>query len=103
MSGGMEHSEIPHYGTEDHKNDSSIATRFTTDHEVDDPDERQFYFAFICPQCDGKNSLKGQPTSFGNNPFDCTGCGYVSLLPAESVREFERSIDTDSDQQEGDR
>ena len=45
--GSIEHSEVSHYGTEDQKNDSSIATRFTSDHGVDGPDEGQFYFTFI--------------------------------------------------------
>ncbi len=56
----IRHSNIPHYGTEEQKNDSSIATRYTTDHGLEDADD-DVNFAFVCPQCDNKNPLRGDP------------------------------------------
>jgi len=93
----IRHSDIPHFGTEEQMNDTSIATRFTTDHGIDDPDDDAFYFAFICPQCDEKNPMKGQPASFGNKPFACSECGYLSLLPAEAIVEFEDTTENDKE------
>ncbi|ELY85338.1 hypothetical protein [Natrinema gari] len=51
-------------------------------------------FAFVCPQCDNKNPLRGDPEGFANKPFACLECEYSSLLPSEAILEFKRSVDT---------
>ena len=86
--GEQDGGEVKHYGTEEHRDDASVATRFTTDHGLNADGSEKTLFAFICPQCDARNPLQGDPKDFGNKPFACEECGYTSLLLAESVNEF---------------
>lgn len=45
-------------------------------------------FAFICPRCQHKNLLSGEPMNFANKPFRCLNCNYVPLLGKEELQEF---------------
>lgn len=70
-------------------NDESIATEFTvTEGLVTADGEEEFHFAFECPRCDVTNPLRGSPVEFGNRPFSCTTCQWVSLLHATFIGEF---------------
>lgn len=65
-------------------------TEFTTDHEIPEtpnPDTG-FQFAFVCPRCDEKNALVGDPRGFRNKPFMCENCRYVPLLHSQYLEEF---------------
>lgn len=68
--------------------DEKYCTEFTTDHGLDEPEEGVFTFAFVCPRCEQKNPLQGDPKGFSNKPFACTRCRWVPLLVREKVLEF---------------
>jgi len=76
-----------------HENDEAICTEFTTDHGLEDTEDDVFYFAFICPRCDAKNPLKGDPRGFKNRPFGCTTCRWVSALESDAIERFVNSIE----------
>lgn len=86
-AGAVDQADVDHYGPEADRNDSDIATRFTSHTpECDDAD-----FGFVCPQCDETNPLKGDPDDFGNRPFRCVECGYVPLLSADALDAFKEA------------
>lgn len=74
------------------ENDEAVCTEYTTDHGLEDTEEDTFYFAFICPRCDSKNPLEGEPGGFKNKPFGCTSCGWVSLLEASALERFAEGV-----------
>lgn len=78
------------------ENDEGVCTEFTTDHGLDKPDSDVFCFAFICPRCDAKNPLKGDPSNFKNKPFHCEDCSWVSLLEANALNKFADSVEVDA-------
>lgn len=64
-------------------------SKFTTDlPEEYEGDNDEFEFAFVCPRCEKKNVLVGDPLEFRNKPFRCLGCNYVPLLGAEELEGF---------------
>jgi len=62
-----------------------ICTTFTPATDVGD-------FAYICPQCEHTNPLKGDPVEFADVPFDCADCGYVSFLDGEALHAFSAEL-----------
>lgn len=66
------------------------ATEFTTDHGIpeDQQEDGEFYWAFICPRCEERNPLVGDPHGFAGRPYACEHCHWVSLLVTEFVDEF---------------
>ncbi len=70
-------------------------TEFTDDSGLDDDQKAddEYYFAFVCPRCEEKNVLTGDPLDFGNKPFRCLECNYVPLLDADAIEEFAEEVD----------
>ena len=65
-------------------------TEYTEETGLDaaDMDAEEYYFAFVCPRCEEKNALEGNPRNFSNKPFRCLGCNYVPLLEKDALHEF---------------
>jgi hypothetical protein len=76
------------------ENDEAICTEYTT-WAPDEPEDGVFYFAFICPRCEGENPLKGDPDKFRGRPFRCEECGWVPLLEGDSLNRFSQEVETD--------
>jgi len=70
-------------------------TEFTDDSGLDDDkkDADEYHFAFVCPRCEEKNALIGDPLDFANKPFRCLTCNYVPLLDAGAIEEFAEEVD----------
>lgn len=77
------------------KNDESICTEFTTDHGLDEDlvESGEHYFAFICPRCGEKNPLHGTPDGFGDRPYACVSCQWVSLLDGDAMDDWMEDVD----------
>ena len=78
-------SATPHYGPEEHINDSDIVTQYVANEPTEDGEQA---FEFVCKQCGTANPCKGDPLDFANRPFACRGCGWVSLLSGGAIQEF---------------
>lgn len=86
--------EHPDADRERKENDEAVCTAFTTDHELPDYEIEAgtIYFAFVCPRCGRTNPLEGDPLGFGDRPFQCVRCQWVSLLDADALERFAETL-----------
>jgi predicted RNA-binding Zn-ribbon protein involved in translation (DUF1610 family) len=83
-------SEYPDVVKERREQDEGICTEFTTDHGLDEEhlEEDTFYWGFVCPRCGDTTPLQGDPSGFGDRPYACGNCRWVSLLLGDAVAAF---------------
>lgn len=68
-------------------------TTFTTQHGLTNPAEDTFYFAFICPNCEHTNPLKGSPHDFHDQSVRCLRCTWVAVLDGTALEQFAEGVD----------
>ena len=70
--------------------DPTVCIQFTSEHGVD-PEKQApdaYYFAFICPRCDARNSLQDDPALFKDRRYRCPRCNWTVLLDATALETF---------------
>jgi hypothetical protein len=78
-----------HFGAE-HR-----CTAFTTD-DVDTTADNDVFGAAICPGCEKRNPLTGDPPAFHGQVVRCLGCPRVMVLDGASLAAFETEVAGDA-------
>lgn len=67
-------------------------TTFTTQHGLSNPPEDTTCFAYICPNCQDTNPLKGEPCDFRETLLRCPGCTWVAVLDGSALEQFANGV-----------
>lgn len=84
-------AEYPEKERERKIRSDAYCTEYTADHgvprdELEKPE--MVHWAWICPQCENKNVMRGDPEEFKNRPYTCMTCRWVPALDAETMEEW---------------
>lgn len=67
-------------------------TEFTTEHGLDAPDEDDMFGAAVCPTCEKRNPLTGDPADFREQVVRCMGCTRVMILDGTALTLFSTEV-----------